>query len=168
MIKSLNAILILLVFMTSCGSPHYMPKQEDVGVSPYGAHIKIYSELDYIIVGELLAVEDNKIYVLGEYSIDSVATDQVYKYKLTYAKPKNYAWSIPLSLAAAIPSGLMAAYTGTAGLITSITATISARKSVQYTQKNLRMDELYQFARFPQGLPPGLDLNSLISVETNP
>ena len=162
-----NKILILLAglfIISSCGAPNYLPNVDHIGTNPYGAYIKVYSELEYIIVGELLAVEEAQIYVLSESWIDSIPVDKVYKYRITYAKAKNYAWSIPLLLAAAAPTGYGGwAILGSLGLLTSISATVSARRAVQYNQKQVSIDSLYMFARYPQGLPEGLDLNSLIS-----
>jgi hypothetical protein len=53
------------------------------------------------------------------------------------------------------------AYTAPINLIVTISITVSGETAFQYSDKNITYDILKMFARFPQGIPPNMDLASI-------
>jgi hypothetical protein len=175
----------LLVFLlVGCSSRRFLPKARDVGTNQYGGYIKLFLSSSDEISGELISVEHGNVIVLEEYTAshkflktietvgDSVSNSHkpeiivihdceiipyssVKKFRLRYMHSK-YNLAIPLATALAATSGWAMIATL---LINDIITINMAVKSGKYSNKDLTYDELKMFARFPQGIPPEIDVN---------
>lgn len=153
----------LIFVITACSFPRYLPKADTIDINPYGAYIKVTLKKSGFVDGELIAVSTNEIVVFSENSNTcvSVPIPDIGYYKMFYAEPKNYVWSIPVFALASLPQGGLAFFTLPLNLITTIAVVVSSNKSFSYTEKSITYAQLSMFARFPQGLPETIDLNEI-------
>ena len=163
--KPISILLIALPFtVLCCSAPRYVPEVEDVGSSPYGSYIEVYSNRPYVVSGELISLQNDHLYVLleDEVYLDSIHLDEVSRFTLTWAQPKNYGWSIPLFTLTSISGGGFAIFTAPISWMITIGATSTGARDFQHNGKSIQVADLHLFARFPQGIPSGLPHNSIL------
>lgn len=155
--------ILCAVIISSCTSPRYLPSADKIDVNEYGSYIKIIRKTTANITGELIAVDNNKIVVLteSESKCVTVPISDVERFKLRYAKPKHYGWTIPVYNLATFGHGLFLIYTAPVNLIVTISVTASGESAFKYSDKNMTYDNLKMFARFPQGVPTNIDIASI-------
>lgn len=161
-----NKIIIaglIAIIISSCTSPRYLPSSDKIDVNEYGSYIKIIRQTTANIDGELIAIDSNKIVVLSqsENKCLTVPITDVKRFKLRYAKPKHYGWSIPVYTLATIGHGLFLIFTAPINLIVTISVTASGESAFKYSDKNMTYEKLKMFARFPQGIPTNIDIASI-------
>lgn len=163
------AILLLLIIYCGCSVPSYLPSSDNIGVNEFGAYIHLRSNLESIIDGELIAIDNKNIIVLCQKTKKCVPIklSEVKKFSLRYAKPKNYGWTIPIVLILPAIHGFYSLLTLPINLITTISVTAGGYNAFKYTNKDLAynkelaFERLKMFARFPNGIPPNIDLDSI-------
>lgn len=155
-------IWLLIVFLSSCSSPKYLPSPDKIDVNEYGSYIELSCKTGSSIVGELIAIDNNKIIVLTEETRPcmTVPVNEVKKFRLKYAKPKIYNWTIPVFTLATISHGYYFIFSAPVNLSTTI-LTASGEIAFTYSDKDMTYNKLKMFARFPQGIPPNIDLASI-------
>lgn len=156
----------ILIFLCSagCKAPAYLPEAEEIGVHEFGSFVTIDLTEGGTIEGELIAVEDEVFMVLskeGEKKLHSVPVAGMKGFKLMYAQPKNYGWTIPVSALATISHGVLAVFTAPVNIIVTSVVTARGAKAFTYNDGNISTEDLKMFARFPQGLPPGIETANL-------
>ncbi len=165
--RRISVLLLLLVtLMSSCGLPSYVPEVKDVGSSPYGSYIKLRLEDRSHLKGELLAVDHTHLTLLNDAtdtpSLEKIALERIRRFELYYAaSPSLYGALIPVSAIVTLPLGLFWPIVGLANVVVTTTVAENARTSYRYTESELPADQLYMFARFPQGLPPQFSLDAI-------
>ena len=154
---------LLILFLSSCSSPRYLPSSDKIDVKEYGSYIELKHKTASNIDGELIAIGSNEIVLLTEKTKMClvVPINEVKGFKLRYAKPKHYGWSIPLYTLATISHGFWLILTAPVNLIVTISVTASGENAFTYDDKDMTYDKLKMFARFPQGVPPNIDLASI-------
>jgi small nuclear ribonucleoprotein (snRNP)-like protein len=157
---------ILLTFViSSCTAPKYLPKVKEIDVNPFGSYISINLLTGPNIKGELIAVDNNQLVVLTDSSNLRTALvipiNFVKNYKLQYAKPTNYSMMIPLYTSATIGHGYFLIFTAPLNLIVTTLVTTGGKTAFQYTNNEITYETLKMFARFPQGIPPNIDLANI-------
>ena len=154
---------LLAIIISSCTSPRYLPSSDKIDINQNGSYINIISKTTANIDGELIAIDSNKIVILLETTNKcmTVPINDVKRFKLRYAKPKHYGWTIPVYTLATIGHGLFLLITAPINLIVTISVTASGENAFQYSDKNMTYDKLKMFARFPQGIPPNIDLANI-------
>ena len=154
---------LLILFLCSCASPNYLPSSSQIDVNQYGSYIKITQKKASNIDGEFIAIDSNKIIVLteGTQKCVKVAISDIKHFKLRYAKPKKYGLSIPAALALPFMHGFYSVLTLPIHLLVTISVTAAGEKAFKYSDKNMTYDKLKMFARYPQGLPPNIALESV-------
>ncbi len=155
--------IALCAFIVSCASPRYLPSSEHIDINQYGSNIKIRMIKGSPITGELIAIDSNKITVLVEKinQCKVVSTKEMRNYNLRFASPKNYFWSIPASAAITISHGFWLLLTMPANLIATTIISVSSEDAFEYSSKEIKLEDLSMFARFPQGVPANLSLDDL-------
>jgi hypothetical protein len=154
---------LIAIAISSCSSPKYLPSSDKIDVSEYGSYIELLQMNKSMIDGELIAIDRNQIVVLTnkEKTCVTVPVSEVKRFSLEYAKPKHYGWSIPVGLVLPFIHGWYSILTIPVHLIVTISVTAAGEKAFKYNNKKMTYDELRMFARFPQGIPPDIDLASL-------
>lgn len=137
--------------------------------SPYGSYIevKIQGVQDkFYAKGELIFADNKKIIVRSfdkPNTINPYALKDVISYKLYYAKndQEDYsAWTV-LNNLSTISHGFFLILTLPINAIVGGHVNTSKDAEFRYSEKELPMDQLYKFARFPKRLPAGITLNNL-------
>lgn len=161
-IKGTLLIICMAGFLASCLSARYLPESEAIDVNQYGSFIRVHTKDREINRGELLAIEGVNLVILNKDTtkakISEINTANVKSFKLRFAKSKHYEWTIPVSMLITISHGWYAALTLPVNIITTTSVSVGGENAYMYNQKDLTFDKLKMFARFPQGLPPDIDL----------
>ncbi|NOT35961.1 MAG: hypothetical protein HOP11_01125 [Saprospiraceae bacterium] len=157
---------LLILLFTNCSSPKYLPTSSKIDVNQYGSYIKLIHKAGFRfnIVGELIAIDSSKIVVLTENTkkCTILSVSDVKHFRVMYAKPKHYAWSVFGFLGYPYIHGGFAGITIPIHLIVTISVTAAGEKAFTYSDKKITYEKLKMFARFPQGIPPSIDLASIL------
>lgn len=164
--KAALGLLSAILFLSSCASKvPYLPKAEEAHQFLYGYHITLeLKESKREMSGELIAVDQGDILILplsGE-----IPKPKVERIPLTQAQSFNVRLinyrTVPISSVVLMPlvlsHGIMAAATLPINVVTSGIVIGSMRDRASVSDKEIPWAQLPRYARFPQGLPPGLDL----------
>jgi hypothetical protein len=157
-----NIILsaLLAMFLGACHYPAFLPPPENVGVSPYGSYVTIFSRKAVHYDGELIAIDSNRIVILDESSnrCVTVPLTDLYNFKIRYATSSGYETSIPFFLALPFMHGWWSVFTIPIHLSVTIAVSVDARNEFVYKSTSMSYEKLRMFARFPQGVPAFIDL----------
>lgn len=180
------AVILSILILCGCSSKWYLPKSDYVGSSPYGAYIQLTSRDFKKIEGELIAVDNDYIFILRDFTfifaddyqtVSKVSVNDVYRFKIRYANPDKTGWYL---LGGAVlpfihvpdPEGFGWGGSGVMPFhgyfsIFSVPINILSILVIQsntyvYNHGNLEINELHMFARFPQGIPEGVDIEDII------
>lgn len=157
-------IMLIALMISSCTTPKYLPSSDNIAVNEFGSYIKIIRIADKNIRGELIAIDSNNIFVLEIKTKNcmSVPLREVDYFSLKYAKPKDYSWTIPVyTFGSFLIHGLLGLYIAPVNLVVTIILNVSGENAFKYSDKNMSYDKLKMFARFPQGVPSNVDLESI-------
>ena len=163
--KLLFTGLLLTIIVSSCMSPAYLPKYNNIDVNWYGSFINIHQKNGSSVQGELLAINDLQLIVLTEHKKIKksvvVPVNQINNFQLRYAQPRHYGWTIPLFTGFTVLHGVFLVFTAPLNLVGTIIVTVSGEDAFMYNEKQLSYTELKMFARFPQGIPPNVDVENI-------
>lgn len=167
--KLIIAIVLMALFASCAKIPRYLPRLENMGSSPNGAFVTLDQRGDITIYGELIAADSASVYVLTDSDYHNfsrcikVPKERIADFKLRYAAPASYGWSMPAFglLVAPVTSGLLSIVTIPLNLIVTGSVVAGSYQATKYTAVDIRKDDFWKFARYPQGLPPGTDLASI-------
>lgn len=164
-IKFINVMALCGIFIFGCTSNSYLPDSSGLDVNQFGSLITVAINEGKAIKGELLAINGVQLVVLNKDTtherISIIPINSVKHFKLRYAKSKHYGWTIPVSLIATIAHGWYLILTAPVSLIVTISVTSGGENAYTYSNKTMTFDKLKMFARFPQGIPPNIDLASI-------
>mgnify|MGYP001302391257 CR=1 FL=1 len=154
---------LIAFFFISCKSARFLPSYKNIDINEYGSFIKVTQKKGTIIKGELIAINSEEMLILTEDTKEclTLAISEVNKFKLRYAQPKNYGWSVPAFIILPFIHGAYSAITIPVHLIVTISVTVAGDNAFVYNDKNMTYEKLRMFTRFPQGVPPNIDLSSL-------
>ena len=156
---------ILVSVLGGCTVPGYLPEAEQIGENQYGSYITVNGINDSVVKGELIEIDSTRLIVLVNTDsikrAETLQTKEISRFTLLYAKPKKYGWTIPVYTLATFFHGLFLAFTAPINLIVTITVTSSGMQAFQYSEKEMTYEKLKMFARFPQGLPPGINIENI-------
>lgn len=159
--KSAKIFLMVIFLMAVCGcaSLPNLPEPKAVGLYERGAHIVLNEKSSGMKQGELIAVESGEIILLeqGKDSVSVVPQSAVKKFKVYNAKPRHYGWFI---LAGSALTGLHGWYlilTLPLNLLVTVPVTLGGENAFTFNNRNTTYEELRMYARFPQGIPAGVE-----------
>ncbi len=163
--KKIDLLIFGVVFalVCSCGTTKNLPFSEDIDINEHGSFIKIYQKPSSIS-GELISLDSNEMVVLTEKSAQCVIVPlkTVKKFKLIFANSKKYGWSVPLFTIATAPLGWIAVLGATpVNIIVTTAVSESSNSAFTYKNKNISFEEMKMFARFPQGIPTNIKIDSI-------
>lgn len=166
--NNLSFTVLLMLILSSCTTPKYLPSSEHIDVNVYGSYIEVVQKSASSIDGELIAIDSTNIIVLenGKNVCVTIPISDVEHFSLKYAKSKNYGWTIPAYTLATGGHGFLSIYTAPINLLVTISVTASGYNAFTYSDEDMTYDQLNMFARFPQGIPPDIVLiNRLIIIQ---
>jgi len=161
--KTKTGFLALLVFLLSgcnIGLPKYLPTPDQLGVNEYGSYISITMQQGSTLHGELIAVDNDSIVVLKKSTNACIVmpVSGVKRFSLNYAQPKNYGWAIPLYSLLTISHGWFMIFSFPVNLIATAIIYSEGKNAFRYRTHEISLESLKMYARFPDGIPPGIDL----------
>jgi len=164
------ATILLVFFLSSCRLALYLPSSDTIDENEYGSYIKIIHKTKSNIYGELIAIDSNNIIVLSDDSekCEIVSLSDVEQFTLKYANSTNYGWTIPIYTLATIGHGWLLIFTAPINLIVTISINIHGSNAFKYSDKNMTFEKLKMFARYPQGIPSHIDIDSIGFVTVSP
>jgi hypothetical protein len=162
------------IILSSCvRRPDMVPPYKDMHTSPYGCYITLVckpknSLSNVYIQGELIAQEQNKLYVFTEkkkFKVEAqklvmVEQKNIIRYKIMYAKDKMDITPFVVT-PIVLTHGFFMLLTFPVNIISAVMLDASAANEFSYSEKQIKFKDLYLFARFPQGLPAGLTTEDL-------
>lgn len=169
--------LLALFLLSGCASSYapigWLPEADKVEQDPYGAWVsvepvitnpKLLPQYTYIS-GELIGIDSSNIYLLHD-SLVVVPMDSIKKAITEVAdndKEHFVGWGV-LGSASTISHGILLIFTLPMWIITSSVITSNESYSNRYEEKIPTREywkSMIKYSRFPQGIPPGLDLQKL-------
>ncbi|MBD8490031.1 hypothetical protein IFO69_14840 [Echinicola sp. CAU 1574] len=143
-------------------------------MNPYGSYAELMTVSERVVIGEALAVSEDTLLILGAVNVEKVSLKHIKQVKFIItrnAADKYLKATAILTIPALIGivahsdySGEFAALglvtLGTGGLATLIE---SGRKGEikTYPGEIIDLSTISEYCRFPQGLPSGIDVESL-------
>lgn len=184
MLRRINSILLLtgfILFLAGCSSSRipvgyrYTPRQLKKDFTGNWTDVRLNSKditgSELVLSGELIAIQSDTIYILSEHGLEGIQIsdmketvlylymDQAGKYALITGL-----LYLPDILAAMINSEAGFLVLGIPWILTGTIETMAAGSNNQnlliYPYKN-QLTDLKKFARFPMGMPPGIDKSKL-------
>jgi len=178
----INTILLLLfclTFLPQCQKSmipaSYLPKPEDATTGIKGSwiilntHNDTFSPVEESISGELIAIQSDTVYLLTDSALMAVNSNMINSALLYLFKPQTAVMPVIAGLSY-LPDAIGAIAKAERGflligvplLVTGavMSAIESGRNVMKYPDK-CKLNDLTKFARFPQGLPQGLDPEKL-------
>jgi hypothetical protein len=155
--------ILLAIALGGCFTPGYLPSFRDIDTNEHGAFIRTYNMDGEKVQGELIAVKDTELVILSDLEAKcvTVPTREIDRFVLRYARPRHYGWTIPLGIVFSVLHGYYAVLTLPANLVTTVLVTISGENAFRYTDRDISFDKMYMFARYPQGIPAGVELSEI-------
>ncbi len=151
---------LMILIMSSCSVPAYLPSYDQIDVSERGSYIRLVHKTKSNIKGELISIDNNEIIVLVEdvKKCMAVQVSDVKRFSLRYAQQKKYGWTIPVFTLATLSHGWYLFLSMPVNHIVTISVTVAGENAFKYSDKNMTYDQLRMFSRFPQGVPPNIDI----------
>jgi hypothetical protein len=164
-----STIAVLLAAAAGCyqssAPPKWLPVPVEAQRDAFGSWIRVQGQpkTDPLVQGELIAIDTDTIHVLADGRLVSVARATVCCAELTAYRmdlSELQLWSA-LGAASTLSHGVLLILTAPMWLVAGTVATSAA----SYAPRIISTDPvvLQPFARFPQGIPPGLDRTTLRS-----
>jgi hypothetical protein len=162
----------ILAFLPSCATTtapaKWLPKPDETQTETLGGWINVRTKTNdqtQHLLGELIAIHADSIFVLT--GPDLIALP---KMSITMANLTRYIsghwvlipWTL-LGFVSTLSHGYFLVFTAPAWILFGSISTIAQSRAPQMTKlRKTSWDKFAQYARFPQGLPPNLDRQSLV------
>lgn len=157
--------ILLALLSSSCKAPAYLPEVDEIGISEFGSLIKVNLSQGSDIEGELIVIDSENIIVLTKkkdiQKLRTISIADISSFKLTYAQPKNYGLTIPGSALVSLSHGYLAIFTAPINIAVTSIITAHGANAFTYNNKNIIWEDLKMFARFPQGIPPHIEMANI-------
>jgi len=160
--------LSLIISFAACKPAAYLSKPQDYKFDVHGSYLQVKAEEYKVITGEIIVVEDNSVTVL------SVETNEL----ITFNKHQLSSFEVLVSATSDDPAGisgygfvmgLLSIGHGYYGIISypinflsavAIGVDVASPYVMKYPD-SVDWKRLSKFARFPMGLPEGVDINTI-------
>lgn len=163
-------LLFSIIFLMGCATK--IPVVNDINTyheSPYGGYIEVRVQGVQDILkfkGELISVDSKKIIVrtlqipndIRPFSVKDIISYKVY---IGYEKSTGMEAFYILNSLATLTHGYFLLLTAPANLGIMSIIQNNKNKNLSFTSKEIPINQLYKFARFPNGLPPNITIHNL-------
>lgn len=163
-------IILIVLEITGCAvktaPEEWLSKPEKAAVRTFGAWINVTYKIEgttKLSKGELIAIEKDKLYLFGEEGLIAISVDKILRARVELYKTQEGLFA-PWTIAGTLSTlfhGYGMVLTAPLWVISGITCTVGESKSGILEYPKVPLEEIRKFARFPQGIPEGLDLNQL-------
>ncbi len=143
----------------------WLPTAKEAPSGAFGGWIELelLAERDRPEVdGELLAIQNERVYVLQGESVRPVPIDSIYKAKLTWydSQPGQVAAGTVLGTLLTLSNGWYLVFTAPTWIIGGSVASSTQSREPIIEESKHAWSEFVPYARFPQGLPPDFEAPS--------
>jgi hypothetical protein len=165
--RALSLAAILAAACASNTAPSgFLPTPREAQRAAFGGWIELEllgTARQQTVQGELLAVTADTVWVLSDSAAEVLPTSVVGGGKLTAWRSGTgaVAGGTVLGVLSTISNGVLLIFTAPLWIVTGTVAGTSESFAPQRDMPPLRWAELARFARFPQGMPLGLALETL-------
>jgi hypothetical protein len=165
--NALNILLLLLTLLSfGCAAKHspndWLDSPHDIQTGTHGGWLYLETKTEMEISGELIAISNDSIFVANEtlhvFALSDIKSARLEAYD---AAVEHIGGWLILGTVSSISNGFVILFTGPMWILGGGTATIlrSYEPILEYPDQEL--SSLLPFARFPQGLPTGIDRRSI-------
>ena len=149
----------------------FLPGVKEVETATYGGWmVVIYTSAEESVTkialgGELIAIQNDSVFLFSPETINIIPTDFIKQATLVFHKnnPGSFALWSGLGTLSTISHGAFLIFSAPLWIITGITATITeANRPNKLEYPGSSLQEINKFARFPPGIPDGLELKNLM------
>jgi hypothetical protein len=182
-------VLLLPFIMSSCATPNYLPTIENIDINRFGSYILLNYTDGYTQEGELIAIDSGAITILtGDYNFQAsnetvkktsdstrqvsklnqahrfikvVPLKEIKRFTLQYAEGKKYGWTAMFGLLLSASHGFFLLGSVPVNLVVIAIITSDGENAFKYNNTTISYTKLRMFARFPQGIPPNVELNKI-------
>lgn len=166
------AIAMIFFMLTGCGHteapPFWLPSDAKSQADGYGGWASVKSGVKpkrADVTGELIAVAEDRLYVLTERGVESVSKNEITTAVVDGydqdARPVARAWVI--GAIASVGAGVWGIYVmQPLWALAGRTALKEAASYARVSYPRQRWEEMSKYARFPAGLPANIDLLTLL------
>lgn len=168
--SSLVALIGMGLFMSHCQSVKApkgaVPSRKGIATSAFGGWVSL-SFLDstrQTVEGEFIAVNNDTVYVMAGDKMDSFKTVDIRVARIILFSNDATGFGVWTALTSlgTISNGGFLIFTLPMTLVTGILTTVGESKRVNFFEYPTHdWEELSKYARFPQGIPPGVNVDHL-------
>ena len=158
------AIMSLGAFF-SCKGPEGLPSPSEMPFDASGAYISLENYARQFTRGELIAADEQGVYILVENiekrdggtihnkELQKVGRQDIKAFAVYYAMGKDQNWRIPVYTLGTLSHGWWLLFTLPLNLIATSASSNASKKEYSLRDKEITVDDLWKYARFPQGIP---------------
>lgn len=155
-------ILFIFVSLLSCTTAKFIPKNNDVHQTTFGSYIDIRTIENKKIRGEIIAVDEDQITVLDmKFEIVEVNKSKIKKYQIIVLENNRYILPSVLLQALTLSHGFFSLLTFPITGVNILIINITAINAFKFNSKEIPYENLFLFARFPQGIPEEIELDQI-------
>jgi len=162
------AVLLVAACASNTAPPGFLPTPQESQATAYGGWIEVEwgrgdPKHTWLSEGELLAIQHDSVYILTGRGPEVVATAEVRRAQLTgYDSQlgKLASWTLIGTLSTA-SHGIWLVVSAPLWVVTGSINGAKQSRAPERVYPRARWEDLRSYARFPQGLPPGIDLAKL-------
>jgi hypothetical protein len=150
----------LWLLLAGCTSNRNLPKPQEVIDATHGANIEAHVNPGTITKGELIAADTAAFWILDRTTkkLKKLEVGKLRSYRITYARTPLYEFCIPLFMATSFAHGnYFIAQSMIVNALVTTGVAVSAKTQFTFTNKNLPPAEAFRYARFPAGIPAGIN-----------
>lgn len=155
--------ILLLLILGGCYTPSHVPQKEDLPISTKGSYIKLSGGGKKVAEGELISIDSLGITILNltTTKCERYPMFELTEFKLFYAQSSNYGSFHLANSILMLVQGYGLIFTAIPYIFVGSAVSFGSYNSYIYTDKIVSIDYIKMFARFPQGLPPGISLDQI-------
>ncbi len=174
------ALLLFYGCATSYAPDNWLPNTNQIQKEAYGGWLTLFysedsvatSEIEQIIMGEFIACDSTIVFLLSGEDLMIIKKENIIEaiLELDDKNTGEYAVWTTLGALSTVSHGMLAGISFPLWLIVGISASSGESLRDRYVEElpaDIYWEEVQKFARFPQGIPPDLDLNEL-KPKSNP
>ena len=165
---ALSLLVLATAGCASTGAPRdFLPDATEAQTDAFGSWLDVVIAGDAgpeVVEGELIAIDDEVTWVLTASGIRSFASSAMVEGQLAAYDPRSgtVAGNAALGVVSTISNGVLLVFTAPMWIIGGTAAAASQSRAPLHDVREVTPASLAPFARFPRGMPPGLDPGSLV------
>jgi hypothetical protein len=168
-IEAFLCLLVAVILLGGCASFHspegWLPKLQEIPSQAYGCWTEVDHAGDGQTIttsGELIAASSYRLFILNQSGVSEIGISSIKRMRLEIFKNPNMlgAWAL-LGTLSTLSHGYGMVASAPIWIIAGTAAAVAESNSGLIEFKGCPFENIRKYARFPQGLPEGIDLGSL-------